>query len=221
MKRQELARYLDHTLLKPDATVSDIKKLVSEALAWNTYAVCVNSAYIPVVNQLRGANQSLHIAATVGFPLGQSLTPAKVAETRAAIMAGADEIDVVWNLGWFLSDQEALVGEDIRAVVEIAGSIPVKVILETGRLSPEDIRRGAHLAVKAGAQMVKTSTGFGFGGATVETVRLLREAVGPTIGVKASGGVSSYADALAMIEAGASRIGLSKTEQVLAEAPEN
>ncbi len=221
MKRQELARYLDHTLLKPDATISDIERLVSEALSWNTYAVCVNSAYVPTVNQLRGDHRSLHIAATVGFPFGQSLTPAKVAETREAIMAGADEIDVVWNLGWFLSHEEARVEEDIRAVVNAAASIAVKVILETGRLSPEDIQRGAKLAVNAGARTVKTSTGFGFGGATVEAVRLLRDAVGPTIGVKASGGVTNYADALAMIEAGASRIGLSKTKQVLAEAPEN
>nr|WP_207711458.1 deoxyribose-phosphate aldolase [Sulfobacillus harzensis] len=214
-----MARFLDHTLLKPDATVRDIEQLVADALTWNTYAVCVNSAYVPLVSQLRGHHTDLHIASTVGFPLGQALTACKVAETEEAIAAGADEIDLVWNLGFFLSGRHKEVEKDIQAVVNAAKAIPVKVILETGRLSPEQMRTGAQLAVGAGAKTVKTSTGFGFGGATVEAVRILREAVGPDIGVKASGGVSTYNDALLMIAAGATRIGLSKTGQVLAEAP--
>lgn len=219
MTRTELARYLDHTLLKPDATVGDIRKLVEEALAWDVYAVCVNSGYVPEAARIRGAHTSLAIAATIGFPLGQMLTEAKVAETRLASEAGADEIDVVWNLGRYLSGDLDAVSEDIRRVVDVAGSIPVKVILETARLTPEQIRHGSQLAIDAGAHTVKTSTGFGFGGATVEAVRLMRETVGPSFGVKASGGIGTYGDAIAMIEAGASRIGLSKTGAVLEGAP--
>lgn len=219
MKRQELARYLDHTLLKADATTADIDRLVEEAIQWDTYAVCVNSGYAARVRHLRGDHERLHIAATVGFPLGQAATDAKVAETRAAIAAGADEIDLVWNLGLFLSEQFDGVADDIRAVVKAAGPVPVKVILETARLDTQQMIQGAQLAVAAGAHTVKTSTGFGFPGATVDAVRTLRQAVGPNIGVKASGGVRTYEEAIAMVEAGATRIGLSQTVAVLKSAP--
>lgn len=218
VNRTTLAQYLDHTLLRPDATVDEIRQLVEEALEWGTYAVCVNSGFVPEARQVRGTAK-LAIAATVGFPLGQMLSEAKVDETRRVIEAGADEIDVVWNLGRYLSGDFDRVTDDIHQVVEAAGSRPVKVILETGRLTPEQIRHGSKLAIEAGAHTVKTSTGFGFGGATTEAVRLMRQTVGPNHGVKASGGVGNYGDALAMIEAGASRIGLSKTGQVLAAAP--
>ena len=220
MKRHDLARYLDHTLLKADATTADIDRLVAEALQWNTYAVCVNSGYVAQVRHLRGAVESLHIAATVGFPLGQASTDAKAAETRAAIQAGADEIDMVWNLGRFLSDEWDAVTDDIRAVVKAAGSVPVKVILETARLDERQMAEGARLAVEAGAHTVKTSTGFGFPGATLKAVATLRQAVGPNIGVKASGGIRTYQDALSMIEAGATRIGLSQSVAILEAAPE-
>lgn len=219
MTRDELARYLDHTLLLPDATAKDIEQLVHEALIWNTYAVCVNSAYVAQALKTRSGPHTLKIAATVGFPLGQSLTQAKVAETIAAIEAGADEIDVVWNLGLFLSNDRSGVYDDLHRVIQAAQHIPVKVILETGRLTPDQIRIGAQIAVDAGAHTVKTSTGFQFGGATIEAVSLLRQTVGPTIGVKASGGIRTYEDAIHMIAAGATRIGLSKTEAVLARAP--
>ncbi len=219
MKRQELARYLDHTLLKADATTAEIDRLVEEAIQWDTYAVCVNSGYTARVRDLRGDYARLHIAATVGFPLGQAATDAKVAETRAAIASGADEIDLVWNLGLFLSEQFEAVTADIREVVSAAGPVPVKVILETARLDAGHMAHGAHLAVAAGAHTVKTSTGFGFPGATVDAVKTLRQAVGPNIGVKASGGIRTYDDAIAMIEAGATRIGLSQTVAVLKAAP--
>ena len=220
MNKQELAQFIDHTLLKPDAAVDEIHRLVDDALEWGTIAVCVNSGYTSEAVRRRGTADLL-VAATVGFPLGQAATPAKVAETRAAIEAGADEIDMVWNLGWFLSRDLARVEDDIAAVTAQAGVIPVKVILETARLSLDQIRDGCRLAVKAGARLVKTSTGFGFPGAALEAVRAMREAVGPDIGVKASGGIHHYADALALIEAGASRLGLSGTAAVLAEAPED
>jgi len=218
MTPNELAQYMDHTLLLPDATVDDVETLVREALEWNTYAVCVNSGYVPVVARARSTHKDLHIAATVGFPLGQCLTEAKVAETRSAIDYGADEIDMVWNLGQFLSGNYPQVMDDIQAVVKAAGSIPVKVILETGRLTPEQIRQGAKIAVQAGAHTVKTSTGFGFSGASSEAVTIMRQTVGPSIGVKAAGGIRTYHDAITLIEAGASRLGLSKTGDVLKEA---
>ena len=220
MKRTELARYIDHTLLKADATRQEIHQLVHEALAFETFAVCVNSGYVKDAANARGGASGLAIAATVGFPLGQSLTAAKVAETRAALDAEADEIDLVWNLGLFLSDDWDRVETDIRAVVSEAGPVPVKVILETARLEPEQIRRGARLAVTAGAHTVKTSTGFGFPGATRDAVAVLRDTVGPHIGVKASGGIRTYEDALMMIGAGATRLGVSRTATILAGAEE-
>lgn len=219
MNRKTLAQYLDHTLLRADATPSEVRTLVEEALKWDCYAVCVNSGYVPTaVEARRSAN--LRIAATVGFPLGQMLPLAKARETAYAIEAGADEIDMVWNLGLYLSGQFQQVADDIAAVVREAGVTPVKVILETARLTPTQIQEGCRLAVSAGAKMVKTSTGFGYDGASLTAIRLMRQTVGPEIGVKASGGIASYDDAMAMIDAGASRIGLSKTQKVLDEAPD-
>jgi deoxyribose-phosphate aldolase len=219
MNRQQLAQYIDHTLLRPDATVLDVRRLVEDARKWRTYAVCINSSYVSTAVSALGVGSGVLVAATVGFPLGQASTAAKVAETRQALDDGADEIDMVWNLGRFLSDDASFVEDDIAAVVAECGSHPLKVILETARLTSEQIARGARLAIQAGAHTVKTSTGFGFSGATVDAVRVLRQAVGKTPGVKASGGIRSYHDALAMIKAGASRLGLSGTEAVLAEAP--
>lgn len=217
MRRQELAQYMDHTLLKADASPAEIVQLVRDALALETFAVCVNSGYVRTARETRGANLGLRIAATVGFPLGQSSTEAKVAETRQAVADGADEIDMVWNLGRFLASDWAWVEGDIRAVVE-ATAVPVKVILETARLNPDQIAAGSQLAVRAGAHMVKTSTGFGFSGASAQAVAIMREAVGPNVGVKASGGIRTYNDALLMIDAGATRLGLSATAAVLADA---
>lgn len=219
INRVELAQYMDHTLLKPDATPKEITQLVEEALQWHTYAVCINSAYVKLASQVRDGSHDLKVAATIGFPLGQSNTVSKIVETQEAIAEGADEIDVVWNLGWYLGGDRQAVQNDIKAVVKAAGSVPVKVILETARLTPEQIQDGSRLAVEAGAHTVKTSTGFGFSGASVQAVQLMRNAVGPKIGVKASGGIHSYQEAINLIEAGATRLGLSKTLSVLQEAP--
>ncbi len=215
MTRQELAHYIDHTLLRQDALPQEIVQLVDQALRLKTYAVCVNSGYVRQAREARREQAQLKIAATVGFPLGQSSTAAKVAETLAAINDGADEIDMVWNLGRFLSHDYTGVYGDIQAVVEAAGPIPVKVILETARLNDDQITEGAQLAVSAGAHTVKTSTGFGVAGATRDAVEILCRAVGPHVGVKAAGGIRTYKEALTMIEAGATRLGLSSTEAVL------
>ncbi len=219
MNRRDLARYIDHTLLRPDATRDDIQKLVQEALDWGCYAVCVNSGYVRDAVQFRRGAKGLHIAATVGFPLGQANTQGKVAEARAAVEAGADEIDMVWNLGEFLSGAVEEVRADIAAVVRAVGNTPVKVILETARLTPDQMRRGAQIAVDAGAHTVKTSTGVGFSGATREAVEILRKTVGTDFGVKASGGIRRYIDAIDLIAAGATRLGISQTGAVLAGAP--
>ncbi len=221
MNRFTLAGYLDHTLLKADASRQDIVSLVEEGQQWQTYAVCINSSWLKTAVRTRNNHSTLRIASTVGFPLGQSGTMAKVAEVRYAINEGADEIDAVWNLGLFLSGESAAVEDDLAAVIEAAKGAPVKVILETARLTPEQITEGARIAVRAGAHTVKTSTGFGFSGATQEAVSILRQAVGKTVGVKASGGIKTYQDAISLIEAGATRLGLSRTIAVLNEAPES
>jgi deoxyribose-phosphate aldolase len=214
MTREEAARLIDHTLLDPRATAQDIRRLTEEAKAFGVYAVCVNSVWTNFArSRLHGS--AVKVAATVGFPLGAAQTAAKVAETARAVTDGADEIDMVWQLGLFLGGDAAGTEADIRAVVEAAQGRPVKVILETGWLQPAHIAEGALLAVRAGARFVKTSTGFGAPGATPEAVRALRQAVGQSIGVKASGGIRTQESFLAMVEAGASRIGMSGTRQVL------
>ncbi len=218
MTRMELAKFLDHTLLRPDSTPDDIRQLVSDALQWGVYAVCINSDYVTDAANARQNHQDLKIAATVGFPFGQASTQAKRTETQVAIDQGADEIDMVWALGRYLAGQTARVHDDIAAVVQSAAGRPVKVILETAQLTDEQIYAGSILAVQAGAHMVKTSTGYGAGGASVNAVRIMRQAVGLQIGVKASGGIRTYDDAVALIDAGATRIGLSATGTVLNQA---
>lgn len=216
MTKNELAQYIDHTLLRVDATENDIIDLCSEAAENNLYSVCVNPTWVALCSD-QLAESSVKVCSTVGFPLGATTTEAKVAETKSAIEEGADEIDMVMNIGLLLSDDPDEVQRDIEAVVQAAGSVPVKVILEMHVLPNEDIkRRACELAVAAGAAFLKTSTGFSGGGATVEDVQLMREMSGPTTRVKASGGVKTAEDALKMIEAGATRIGASKSLEILA-----
>jgi deoxyribose-phosphate aldolase len=214
MTRQEAAQLIDHTYLDPRATATDIRRLTEEARTFNVYAVCVNSAWTALARErLRGT--AIKVAATVGFPLGAAHTRAKVQEAAQAVADGADELDMVMALGAFLGGDHDQCRRDIAAVVEAARGRPVKVILETGWLTPLQIRQAAYLAVQAGARFVKTSTGFGAPGASVEAVRILRETVGPEVGVKASGGIRTADDLVAMVEAGANRIGMSSTRQVL------
>ena len=206
--RPDLARIIDHTLLKPEATREDLRKLCSEAAAHNFFSVCVNSVNVPFVKeQLRGS--SVAVCAVVGFPLGAMSPSAKAFETTEAIRNGADEIDMVMNVGAMKSKDYALVLDDIARVVGAAQGKVVKVILETGGLSRDEKVIACSLSKAAGAAFVKTSTGFGPGGATVEDIALMRAVVGPELGVKASGGVRTADDADKMVAAGATRVGAS------------
>ena len=215
LSSEKLARFIDHTLLKPEATASEIEAICAEARRLNCATVCVNSKFVPLVSRLLAGSGTLPIA-VVGFPLGACATEAKVFETRWAVNHGAREIDMVIALGDLLADHDSAVEEDIRAVVQAAGpDVPVKVILETCLLNDEQKRRACRLSVAAGAAFVKTSTGFSKSGATVGDIRLMRETVGPDIGVKASGGIRTREQALTMIEAGASRIGASASAAIL------
>ncbi len=205
---QELASYIDHTLLKPAATALELEVLCSEAVRFGFYGVCVNPSMIALASSLLNGETPVPLS-VVGFPLGATWPESKAFETGLAVKNGAREIDMVLNLGAFKSGDDGLVSKDIQAVVAAAEGFPVKVILETALLSDEEIVRACKISVDAGARFVKTSTGFGPGGASVAAVRLMRKTVGPDIGVKASGGVSTQSAAISMIEAGASRIGAS------------
>ncbi|MBZ5540394.1 MAG: deoxyribose-phosphate aldolase [Acidobacteriia bacterium] len=214
-----VARLIDHTLLRADALPADIEKLCREARHYSFAAVCVNSVYVPLVaRDLRGSSPA--VCSVVGFPLGAMLAEAKRREAELALAAGAREIDMVIHVGALKAGEDAAVVADIRGVAgacRSAGAL-CKVILETALLTDEEKRRGCLLARDAGAAFLKTSTGFGPGGATPADVRLLRETVGPAMGVKASGGVRSFDDLLQMVEAGATRIGASAGVQIVEEA---
>jgi len=209
-----LSSYIDHTLLKADATEGQIRKLCAEALEQKFYAVCVNGSRVRLARQFLG-NAPVKIAAVVGFPLGAMETSSKAQETSGAVGNGADEIDMVINIGQLKDGNTEAVLEDIRAVVRAAAGRPVKAIIETALLTNEQKVLACKLAVEAGATFVKTSTGFGSTGATVEDVKLMRATVGRNIGVKASGGIKDRQMALAMIEAGATRIGTSSGVAIL------
>lgn len=204
-----MAKYIDHTLLKPNANLNDIKKLCDEAKENRFASICINTGYASyAAEQLSGSGVTLCVV--VGFPLGACSTETKVYETLDAIRKGAREIDMVINVGMLKSRNLDFVLDDIRAVVKAAsGSAIVKVIIETCLLTNEEKVIACQLSKQAGAAFVKTSTGFSTGGATVEDVKLMRETVGPHMGVKASGGVKNYDDAVAMIKAGANRLGTS------------
>ncbi|TKI04253.1 deoxyribose-phosphate aldolase [Martelella alba] len=204
----DFPRYIDHTLLTMDATEAQIAVLCDEARRFDFYAVCVNSGYVPfAVQALQGSK--VKVCSVVGFPLGACLTAAKVFEAKAAIDAGAGEIDMVINVGWLKSGKLDAVTADIRAVREICADIPLKVILETCLLSEQLIVQVCQICRELNVAYVKTSTGFSTGGAREQDVRLMRQTVGPEIGVKASGGVRDRQAAEAMIQAGATRIGTS------------
>jgi deoxyribose-phosphate aldolase len=211
---RDLAPYIDHTLLKPSATRDDMVKLCDEARKYGFATVCVNSSNVALCARLLEGCSTRPIA-VVGFPLGAGATAAKVFETREAIRAGAAEIDMVINIGRLKARDYAYVDRDIREVVAAARPRPVKVILETGALTRDEKVIGCALAKAAGAAFVKTSTGFGPGGATAEDVALMRQVVGDDVGVKASGGVRTTADAQKMVEAGANRLGASASVAIV------
>lgn len=207
--RPDLARVVEHTLLAPDATYSSLERLCEEARTFSLFGVCVASAHVARCRSWI-AGSHVKLVTVVGFPLGATSTRAKAIETSTAVEEGADEIDMVLSIGALKSGDREAVARDVRAVVDAAGSSPVKVILETALLTEEEKVTACLLARDAGARFVKTSTGFAAGGATVADIALMRRTVGPSIGIKASGGIRDTATADAMLAAGADRIGTSR-----------
>lgn len=214
MTGAEIARRIDHTLLKAEASEAQIRKLCEEARAHSFYSVCLNARWIPLAATCLKGSSTVPIT-VVGFPLGANGSAAKAFEAEHAIRLGAKEIDMVIDVGALKSGAWKEVEEDIRAVAKACGTTPLKVILETGFLSVDEIRSACQAAVRAGASFVKTSTGFGPGGATVEHIRLMRETVGPQVGVKASGGIRDRATAEALLQAGADRLGCSASVAIV------
>ena len=212
---QNVAGLIDHTLLKADATKEQIKVLCEEAREYNFASVCVNPTWVKYASELLEGSE-VKVCTVIGFPLGATTPETKAFETKDAISNGAHEVDMVINIGALKDKDDELVERDIRAVVAAStGKALSKVIIETSLLTDEEKVRACELAVKAGTDYVKTSTGFSTGGATVEDITLMRKTVGPDIGVKASGGVRNTSDAQKVIEAGATRIGASAGVSIL------
>ncbi|WP_316572473.1 deoxyribose-phosphate aldolase [Neobacillus sp. YIM B06451] len=207
---KQIAGMIDHTLLKANATKAEIIKLAEEAREYKFASVCVNPTWVKTAAEVLADTPEVKVCTVIGFPLGANTPETKAFETKNAIENGASEVDMVINIGALKDGDVDLVERDIRAVVEAAkGKALTKVIIETALLTDEEKEKACELAVKAGADFVKTSTGFSTGGASEADIRLMRTAVGPEIGVKASGGIRSREDALKMVDAGATRIGAS------------
>ena len=204
----KLNKYIDHTILKPETTQEQVEKILSEAKEYDFASVCVNPTWVSLAAESL-EDSDVKVCTVIGFPLGANTSAVKAFETEDAIANGADEIDMVINVGALKAGNDALVLDDIKAVVDASGDKLVKVIIEACLLTDDEKVRACQLSKEAGADYVKTSTGFSTGGATVADVALMRKTVGPDMGVKASGGARSYEDAIAFIEAGASRIGAS------------
>jgi len=209
-----LASKIDHTLLKPDATIDDIRRLVDEAKEHGFYSVCVNPYWLPTVRPILEGT-GIKLCSVVGFPLGANLPQAKAASTRFDVAAGADEVDVVMNIGAAREGHWDFIEHEVHEIVSHAEERPVKVILETCYLTEDEIRHASERCARGRAAFVKTSTGFGPAGATVEAVRIMRETVGDALGVKASGGIRDRGTAEAMLAAGANRLGTSQSVAIV------
>lgn len=219
MKKHDIARMIDHTLLAPNASSEDIRRLCREAAENDFASVCIQPCYVPLAAEcLKGSRAK--VCTVIGFPLGVNCTEIKAAEAAKAVADGADEVDMVLNRSLVADGRWAEVQKDIEAVVAAAKGRLVKVILEATELQPDVLAEAARTAVAAGADFVKTSTGFVGGGARVEDIRIMKEAVGDRAQIKASGGIHSYDEAMAMIAAGATRIGASAGLAILAGAEE-
>jgi deoxyribose-phosphate aldolase len=216
---EEIASLIDHTILKPDATADDVRRICAEAREYGFASVCVNPYWVRLV-AAELAGSKVKVCSVVGFPLGAGTTTIKSAEAEQAIQDGAREIDMVLNVGELRAGNDEAVRREIQAVAETChrGGAILKVILETALLNDEQKQRACSLAKAAGADFVKSSTGFGPGGATVADIALMRAAVGPSMGVKASGGIRTIEDLRAMVAAGASRIGASASVQIAGAA---
>ncbi|UBH08426.1 deoxyribose-phosphate aldolase [Macrococcus armenti] len=209
-----LAKYIDHTALKPETTKAQIEQLAHEAREYGFMSVCVNPTHVAYAKSLLEGTDVL-VCTVIGFPLGANTPAVKAFETKDAIANGAGEVDMVINVGALKDKNYDLVAEDIKAVVDAARDVTTKVIIETALLTEEEKVKACEIAQAQGADFVKTSTGFSTGGATKEDIALMRKTVGTVMGVKASGGVRSYEDVMKMIEAGATRIGASAGVQIL------
>ncbi len=217
--KEQLAKLIDHTLLKPNATKDEIKRLCEEAIKHSFWSVCVNPTYVSLATDILGGTE-VKVCSVVGFPLGANTPEIKALEAEKATKDGASEIDMVINIGALKSRDYEIVKRDIREVVEHAKArkdIVVKVIIETGLLTEEEKVIASRLVKESGADFVKTSTGFNAPGANVHDVKLIRETVGPDFGLKASGGIRTYRDAVKLIEAGANRIGTSSGIAIVGE----
>ena len=214
----ELNRMMDHTILKADATEQDVLQVIEEAKEYHFYSVCINPTWVKLAAE-KLAGEPVAVCTVIGFPLGANTSEVKAYETTDAINNGADEVDMVINVGALKSAQYKKVQHDIEAVVAVAKDRAlVKVIIETALLTKEEIVKACELAQAAGADFVKTSTGFSTSGAAAADVKLMRETVGPSMGVKASGGIHSAQEAMAMIEAGANRLGTSASVAIITGA---
>lgn len=209
-------KYIDHTNLKQDATSADIEKLIEEAKTYDFMSVCINPYYVPFAAHLL-QDSDVKVCSVIGFPLGATSTASKAFEAAEAIRQGADEVDMVINVGALKAGNDEAVYQDIKAVVDVSGKALVKVIIETCLLTDAEKVRACELALKAGADFVKTSTGFSTGGATVHDVALMKQTVQDRCLVKASGGIHTKKEMLALIEAGASRIGASAGVNIMKE----
>lgn len=211
---KDLSTYFDHTFLKPTATVTDIEKICAEAVQYGFASVCINPCHVKTAsNFLR--DDSVKVCSVIGFPLGSTQSETKMIEAMRAVEKGADELDMVVNIGALKAGDMNIFLNDILLTVEGADGVPVKAIIETGCLTDEEKELACRMAVKAGASFVKTCTGFGPGKAEISDIILMRSVVGPDIGVKASGGVKNYEQAVALIKAGANRIGSSASVEIV------
>ncbi len=217
MDKKTIASMIDHTLLKPEATPAQVEKLCAEAAEYHFASVCVNPVYIPLAARLLDGT-GVKVCCVVGFPLGAIAPEQKAAEAASCAAMGAEELDMVIHVGAAKAGDWALVQRDVAGVVKAAAGRTVKVIIETCLLTDEEKVKACEAAKAAGADFVKTSTGFSTGGATTHDIALMRKTVGPEMGVKASGGIRDYATAMAMIEAGANRIGASAGIEIVAAA---
>lgn len=218
LSKAELARMIDHTLLKAETTTKDILRICQEAKQFGFASVVVNPTYVKEV-AVTLKKSGVKVCTVVGFPLGASTTEVKVFETQNALQNGADELDMVINVGSLKSSDFDLVMRDIKGIVDAAEEKVVKVIIETCYLTEEEKIKACQLAKAAGAHFVKTSTGFGPRGATIEDVQLMRKVVGPNMGIKAAGGIRTYEDAIQMIRAGANRLGVSASVTIIEGCP--
>lgn len=211
---RDISSYIDHTLLRSSATKKDILDLCGQARKYGFKAVCVNPYFVSICKKAL-SDSPVKISSVVGFPLGATTAGAKICEAIGAVSAGADEIDMVMNLGAFKSRDYGAVADEIRSVKKAIKDKVLKVIIETSALSPAEIKKASRIAERAGADFIKTSTGFGGRGATVEDIKLIKSAVSGKTGVKASGGIKSYKEAVKLIEAGATRIGSSSSIDIV------